>query len=48
MNETLDKLLLLLLDDKFNKTFTEKELLKDYDYPNVTDEELHEMDLDYC
>lgn len=41
MNETLDKLLLLLLDDKFNKTFTEKELLEDYGYPNVTDEELH-------
>ena len=48
VNETLDKLLLLLLGDDFDKTFTEKELLEDFDYPNVTDEELHEMDLDYC
>ena len=48
INDTLDKLLLLLLGDDFNKTFTEKELLENYDYPNVTDEELHEMDLDYC
>ena len=48
VNETLDKLLLLLLGDDFDKTFIEKELLEDFDYPNVTDEELHEMDLDYC
>ena len=48
MNETLDKLLLSLLDDKFNKTFIERELLEDYDYPNVTDRELHEMELEYC
>ena len=46
VNETLDKLLLHLLGDDFDKTFTEKELLEDYDYPNVTDEELHEMDLE--
>ena len=48
INETLDKLLLLLLGDGFDKTFTEKKLLEDYDYPNVTDEELHEMELEYC
>lgn len=48
INETLDKLLLLLLGDGYDKIFTEKELLEDYDYPNVTDEELHEMDLEYC
>ena len=48
INETLDKLLLLLLGDVFDKAFTERELLKEYDYPNITDEELHEMDLDYC
>ena len=48
INEALDKLLILLLGDNFDKTFTERELLEDYDYPNVTDEELHEMDLDYC
>ena len=48
INETLDNLLLLLLGDDFNKTFTEKELLEDYDYPNVTDGELHEMELEYC
>ena len=48
VNETLDKLLLLLLGDDFDKTFTEKELLEDFDYPNVTDEELHEMELEYC
>ena len=48
INETLDKLLLLLLGDGFSKTFTERELLEDYDYPNVTDEELYEMELEYC
>ena len=48
INETLDKLLLLLLGDGFSKTLTERELLEDYDYPNVTDEELHEMELEYC
>ena len=46
VNETLDKLLLHLLGDDFDKTFAEKELLEDYDYPNVTDEELYEMDLE--
>ena len=48
INETLDKLLLLLLGDSFDKTFTERKLLEEYDYPNVTDEELHEMELEYC
>ena len=48
INETLDKLLLLLLGDVFDKAFTERELLKEYDYPNITDEELHEMELEYC
>ena len=48
INETLDKLLLLLLGDDFDKTFTERELLEEYDYPNITDEELHEMELEYC
>ena len=48
INETLDKLLLFLLGDGFDKTFTERELLEEYDYPNVTDEKLHEMELEYC
>ena len=48
INETLDKLLLLLLGDDFDKTFTERELFEEYDYPNITDEELHEMELEYC
>ena len=48
INETLDKLLLLLLVDDFDKTFAERELLEEYEYPNITDEELHEMELEYC
>lgn len=48
VNETLDKLLLLLLGNGFDKFFTERELLEEYDYPNITDEELHEMELGYC
>lgn len=46
INETLDKLLLLLLGNEFDKTITERELLEKYDYPNVTDEGLREMDLE--
>lgn len=36
----LDKLLLLLLGDEFDKTITERELLTNYEYPNITDAEL--------
>lgn len=45
INDTLDKLLLLLLGDDFDKTITERELLEKYDYPNVTDEELRDIEL---
>lgn len=48
INDVLDKYLLLLMGDDFDKTFTEKELLENCDYPNVTDAELYEMDLEYC
>lgn len=47
INDTLDELLLLLLGDVFDKTITERELLEKYDYPNVTDAELHEIELGY-
>lgn len=47
VNDVLDKLLLLLLGDGYNKTFTEIELLKNYGYPNITDTELHKIELEF-
>jgi hypothetical protein len=41
---TIDRMLILLLGDDFDKTFTEEELFQ-YDYPDVTDEELYQMEL---
>ena len=41
---TIDRMLILLLGDDFEKTFTEEELFQ-YDYPDVTDEELYQMEL---
>ncbi len=40
--DVIDRMLILLMGDDFDKTFTEKELLS-YGYPDVTDEELYQM-----
>ena len=39
----IDRILVLLMGDDFDKTFTEEELFQ-YGYPDVTDEELHQME----
>ena len=44
--EQIDMMLLLLLGENFDRSFTEEELLP-YGYPDVTDEELHQMELDW-
>ena len=42
----IDRMLLLLMGDDFDKTFTEEELFE-YGYPDVTDKELYEMNMDW-
>ena len=44
--DIIDEMLILLMGDDYDKTFTEKELFQ-YGYPDVTDEELEEMELDW-
>lgn len=41
--EVIDRMLILLMGDDYDKSFTEKELFH-YGYPNVTDEELYQME----
>ena len=43
--DTIDKMLVLLMGDDFDKSFTEEELLL-FGYPDVTDDELENMILD--
>lgn len=45
MSDIIDRLLVLLMGDDYDKTFTEKELLP-FGYPDVTDRELQDMILD--
>lgn len=45
VSDTIDSMLLLLMGDDYDKTFTEEELLP-FDYPDFTDEELEDMILD--
>ena len=45
VSDKIDKMLILLMGDDYDKTFTEKELHK-YGYPYVTDEELLRMDIE--
>ena len=42
----IDRMLILLMGDDFDKTFTEEELFE-YGYPDVTDKELYEMNMDW-
>lgn len=44
-SDVLDRMLVLLMGDDYDKTFTESELLP-FDYPDVTDRELQDMILD--
>jgi len=44
-SDVLDKMLVLLMGDDYDKTFTEAELLP-YGYPDVTDKELEDMIID--
>lgn len=45
VSDTIDRMLILLMGDDFDKSFTEEELLP-FGYPDVTDEELENMILD--
>ena len=45
INDKLDRFLLSLLGDEFDKILTEIELIDNYDYPDVTEEELYN---EYC
>lgn len=43
--KVIDRMLILLMGDDFDKTFTEEELIP-FGYPDVTDEELYQMSLE--
>jgi len=45
MSKIIDEMILLLMGDDYDKTFTEEELFQ-YGFPNVTDEELFQMQMD--
>ena len=45
ISDTIDRMLVLLMGDDFDRAFTEEELLP-FGYPDVTDEELENMILD--
>ena len=45
-NSKVDDMIVLLLGDKFKKSFSEEELIADYGYPKETDDELFEWDCD--
>ena len=45
ISDTIDRMLVLLMGDDFNRSFTEEELLP-FGYPDITDEELENMILD--
>ncbi len=47
METLLKRCLLLLMGDTSNKTFTEAELIKKYNYPAITDDELWKIDLEW-
>ena len=42
--DVIDRMLILLMGDDFDKTFTEEELIP-FGYPDVTDDELYQMSL---
>ena len=44
--EKVDRVIYLLLGDKYDKYFTLSELMKEYGYPSVSDKELKDMILE--
>lgn len=47
MDEKLVRMMVLLLGDDYDRTFTEMELIQNYGYPTVTDKEMQAMDIDW-
>lgn len=47
LDKKLEHILILLLGDDFERTFTETELIQQYDYPAISDKELQEMDIQW-
>jgi hypothetical protein len=46
MAEKVDRVIYLLLGDKYDNSFTLSELRREYGYPAVTDRELRDMIID--
>lgn len=46
MAEKVDRVIYLLLGDKYDNSFTQSELRREYGYPAVTDRELRDMIID--
>lgn len=45
-NNKIDKMIVILLGDCFEKSFTERELIERYNYPTMTDSELLDWEID--
>ena len=43
----LDRLLILMMGDGYDKSFSERDLIANFNYPTVTDSELKELELEY-
>ena len=43
----LDRLLILMMGDGYDKSISERELITNFNYPTVTDSELKELELEY-
>lgn len=46
VKEKVDRLIFLLLGDKYDKTFTVSELKEKYGYPSLSDQELQQVIFD--
>ena len=46
--EKVLKVLILLLGDKYNRTFTKHELCENYRFPSYSEKEVHDMIVDEC
>lgn len=47
INTRLNRIIVLLLGDDYENTYSEEELIKKYNYPPITDKELQNMDIDW-
>ena len=45
VSDIIDRMLILLMGDDYDQSFSEKELLK-YGYPNVTDDEIQDLEIE--